>query len=47
MPIFHGEKGFFGQRYKRLTTSRFLMENSLLKIFGSLDVKSTPDFCSY
>jgi hypothetical protein len=24
----------------------FLMENSILKIFGSIDVKITPDFCS-
>jgi hypothetical protein len=24
----------------------FLMENSILKIFGSMDVKITPDFCS-
>ena len=23
-----------------------LMENSILKIFGSVDVKITPDFCS-
>ena len=23
------------------------MENSILKIFGSVDVKITPDFCSY
>ena len=35
------------QRYRRLTTSyfiSFLMENSILKIFVSLDVKITPDF---
>ena len=25
---------------------RYLMENSILKIFGSMDVKITPDFCS-
>ena len=25
---------------------RFLMENSILKIFGSVDVKITPDICS-
>jgi hypothetical protein len=23
------------------------MENNILKIFGSVDVKITPDFCSY
>ena len=36
------------QRYRRLTTSSFflfLMENSIQKIFGSMDVKITPDFC--
>jgi hypothetical protein len=37
------------QRYRRLTTSYiflFLMENSILKISGSVDVKINPDFCS-
>ena len=43
----HVEDGFFAnQRYRRLTTSYFFMENSILKILGSMDVKITPDFCS-
>ena len=37
------------QRYRRLTTSYLfsLMEKSILKIFGSMDIKITSDFCSY
>ena len=40
--------GFLAHQ-RRLTTSYFwfLVENSILKIFGSLDVKITPDFCSW
>ena len=46
MSIFHGEDGFLGQpkvqeTYK-IINFWFLMENSILKIFGSLDVKITP-----
>ena len=26
-------------------TTSFLMENSILNLFGSVDVKITPDFC--
>ena len=37
------------QRYRKaynIIIFLFLMENSIVKIFGSLDVKITPDFCS-
>ena len=47
---FHGEVGFFGppkvQEAYNIIFFWFLMENSILKIFGSVDVKITPDFCS-
>ena len=49
MPIFHGENGLFGQpkvqEAYNIINFRFLMENSILEIFGSVDVKITPDFC--
>ena len=32
---------------RKLTTSQFLMENSNVQIFGSMDVKITLDFWSY
>ena len=42
--------GFFAhQRYRKaynIISFWFLMENSTLEIFGSMDVKITPDFCS-
>ena len=51
MSIFHGENGLFGQpkvqEAYNIINFWFLMENSILKIFGSMDVKITPDFCSY
>jgi len=37
------------QRYRKaynIIFFLFLMENSIVKIFGSVDVKITPDFCS-
>ena len=37
------------QRYKKSYNTiffKFLMENSILKIFSSVDVKIVPDFCS-
>jgi hypothetical protein len=44
------EDGFFGklklQEAYNIIFFLFLMENSILKIFGSVDVKITPDFCS-
>ena len=51
MSIFHVENGFFGQpkvqeAYNIIFFS-FLMENRILKKFGSVDVKITPDICSY
>ena len=50
MSIFHGEHGFFGQpkvqEAYNIIFFLFLMENSILKIFGSVDVKITPDFSS-
>ena len=36
--------GFY---WKRPGHDRFLIENSILKISGSIDVKITPEFCSY
>ena len=46
----HVEDRFFGQPKKQeaynIINFWFLMENSILKIFGSVDVKITPDFCS-
>ena len=43
--------GFFGQpkvqEAYNIIFFKFLMENSILKIFGSMDTKITPDFCSY
>ena len=51
MSIFHGEDRFFGppkvQEAYNIIIFLFLMENSILKIFGSLDVKITPEFCSW
>ena len=51
MSLFHVEHGFFGQpkvqEAYNIIYFLFLMENSILNIFGSLDVKITPDFCSY
>jgi hypothetical protein len=48
--IFHGEAGFFGltkvQEAYNIIFLKILMETSILKIFGSVDVKITPDFCS-
>jgi hypothetical protein len=48
MSIFHEEHEFFGQRKGTGGLQHhaflFLMENSILKIFGSVDVKITPDF---
>ena len=45
------EYGFFGQPKVQEAYSImhlwFLMENSILRIFGSMDVKITTDFCSY
>ena len=42
--------GFFGlpkvQEAYNIINFWFLMENSILKFFGSVDVKITPDFCS-
>jgi hypothetical protein len=50
MSIFLVENGLFGQpkvlEAYNIIIFRFLMENSILKIFGSVDVKITPDFCS-
>ena len=37
--VFWPTKGTGGLHHK------FLMENSILEIFGSVDVKITPDFC--
>ena len=34
------------QRYRKAYNIIFLMENSIVKKFGSVDVKITPDFCS-
>ena len=47
---FHGKNGLFGQpkvqeAYK-IIILLFLMENSIVQIFGSVDVNITPDFCS-
>ena len=44
--IFHVENGFFGQEAYNIIFFLFLMENSIVKIFGSVDVKITPNFCS-
>ena len=45
-----GRHGFFGppkvQEAYNIIFFWFLMENSILKISGSVDVKTTPDFCS-
>ena len=52
MSTFHGEDGFFGptkvqEAYMyNIIIFLFLMENSIVKIFGSVDVKITPDFYS-
>ena len=50
MSIFHGEDGFFGppkvQEAYNIIFFLFLMENSILKMFGSVDFKITPAFCS-
>ena len=46
MSIYHGEhgtKGTGGLQHHHFFL--FLMENSIQKIFGSMDVKITPDFC--
>ena len=47
---FHGEEGFFVppkvQDAYNILNFWFLMENSILQIFGSVDVKITPDFSS-
>ena len=50
LSIFHRENGLFGQpkvqeAYK-IIILLFLMENSIVQIFGSVDVNITPDFCS-
>ena len=45
MSIFHGENGLFGQPNVR-EAYNILIENSILKIFGSMDVEITPDLCS-
>ena len=55
MSIFHGENRLFGQpkvqEAYNIIIFLFLMENSILKIFGSVDVKITPssthDISSY
>ena len=41
------ENGFFWPTKTSggLQHHKFMMENSILKIFGSMDVKITPDFC--
>ena len=48
MSMFHGEGRFFGptkvQEAYNIMIFWFLMENSILKIFGSVDIKITPDF---
>ena len=50
MSTFYGKDKLFGppkvQEAYDIIIFRFLMENSILKIFGSMDVKITPDFCS-
>ena len=50
MSIFHGEEGFFwpdkGTGGLQHHIFLFSMETSILKIFGSVDVKIIPDFCS-
>ena len=50
MSIFHVEDGFFGQskvqQAYNIIHFEFWMENSTLKMFCSMDVKITPDFCS-
>jgi hypothetical protein len=50
MSIFYVENEYFGQPkiQEAYNIINFLisMENSILKIFGSVDVKITPDFCS-
>jgi hypothetical protein len=46
MSIFHGEDGLFGPP-NAYNIIFFLMENSTLKMFGSVDFKITPDFCSF
>jgi hypothetical protein len=50
MSIFHGEDGLYSptkaQKAYNILIFWFLMENKFLKIFGSVDVKITPDFCS-
>jgi hypothetical protein len=38
--------GCLAKKTGGLQHHKFLMENSILKIFGSVDVKITPDFCS-
>ena len=47
MSIIHGENRFFGppnvQEAYNIINFRFLMENSIIKKFGSMDVKITPD----
>jgi hypothetical protein len=50
MSTFHGEDGLFGppkvQKAYNTIIFLFLMENCTLKIFGSVDVKIIPGFCS-
>ena len=47
MSMFHVEDGFFGQpkvqEAYNIMIFWFLMENNILKIFGSVDVKIAPD----
>ena len=47
MSIFHVENGLFGlpkvQEAYNILFFLFLTKNSILKIFGSMDVKITPD----
>ena len=42
------EDGFFGppKVQEAYTNTLILMENNILKTFGSVDDKNTPDFCS-
>ena len=41
--VFWPTKGTGGLQHHNFL---FLMENSIIKIFGSMNVKITPDFCS-
>ena len=55
LSLFHGENGFISppkvqdtlvqEASYNIVVFVFLMENNIPKMFGSIDVKITPDFC--